>query len=334
MSNSFLTGIGFILFVKACIDVCSVFKKKNLFVKIAIMLALLVSGAVVGFLVGAFFFNIFEPEGVATTSIAGAGWVSITITTILKYFHFERKRKTQLKEYKSARNTLIVMSCSVLFLVGMLGYLYYGNLQKINSCKMPETIVNGDCCIPDSSLGFILCSEQALKAQKQLSYSQENQIYTETNEELISNSFSVRIPAGYIAARNISMGYASLPILLLKIGPEGENIGLRIIYSASPNYEDSLKSVYSGAVQLASAMQASGAQIGLSQPSYKKLNPSLQLLIYNMSISNGINTVFSSQAVFLSGDKMLMIVYSVDRKDGFRKNMIVFMDMVQSVKLA
>lgn len=325
MANSIAGIAGIVLFVLACKNINKTYKEKSVLLRIGICVGLFIVSMI---LAGLFLFAInpnASPEGIGENSIIFLGLFADIISLILRFFRAKKHHKKESKDYKSARNELILsIVIPLVVFIALFGFDFF----KKASCGYPKMMIGGECCVPNTDFGIPVCLSEAQKMNEQLNNAVENNILTKEQKERIMNKFNILIPEKYYAIRDIKAGYFDIPLFLISYGENGEAMMIRIMYSESSNYGDSIHEFYDGFKE---GLDKSAPDAKYSEPAFFQNDKNnFEIAIFNMTANIAGITTYSSQAIIKSGKEILIISYLSESKELFEYYYYEFENMVWS----
>jgi len=324
--SSFIGIIGIFLFVLACKNVVKTYKEKSTFAKIGICIGLFFAGMILAILFLLMLTPNASPENLGENSILFLGFFADLISLVLRFVKVKKQHKKESKEYKSARNEIILsIVIPIVIFIALFGFDFF---QKA-SCEYPKMIIGDECCVPNTDFGIPVCLSEAQNMNEQLNNAVENEILTKEQKETIMGKFTLLIPENYYAIRNVKAGYFDIPLFLISYGENGEALMIRIMYSESSNYGGSIEEFYDG---FKNGLEKSAPNAQYTEPEFLQNNKNgFEIALFNMTANVAGTTTFSSQALIKSGDEILIISYLSDDKDFFDYYYYEFDNMVWSV---
>jgi hypothetical protein len=308
MASSFAGIIGIVLFVLACKNVNKTYREKSLFLRIGICTGLFFAGMILAILFLLMLNPSASPESLGENSILFLGFFADVISLILRFFHIKKHSKTSSKEYKSARNELILsIIIPVIIFIALFGFDFY----KSASCQYPKMLIGDECCVPNTDFGIPMCNDEAKKNQ-QLNHAIENDILTTEKTENIMGKFSLMVPPDYYAIRNSKAGYYDIPLFLISYDEYGNAIMIRVMYSESSNYGETIYDFY---YDFKKGLDQSTPQAVTTEPQFfENEENGFEIAIFNMTANIGGIETFSSQALIKSDNEVLIVSYLSDNE--------------------
>ena len=312
MANSFANIAGIFLFVLACKNINKTYKDKSIFLRVGICIGLFFISMI---LAGLFLFTInpnASPGSIGENSIIFLGLFADIISLILRFFRAKKRHKKESKEYKSARNELILsIVIPLVIFIALFGFDFF----KKASCGYPKMMIGDECCAPNTDFGIPVCLSEAQKMNEQLNNAVENDILTKEQKETIMNKFTILVPEKYYAIRDIKAGYFDIPLFLVSYWENGEAIMIRVMYSENANYGDSIHEFYDG---FKKGADKSAPNAKYSEPAFfQNGKNNFEVAVFNMTANVAGTTTYSSQAIIKSGDEILIISYLSENKELF-----------------
>lgn len=325
MVSSFTGIIGIVLFVLACKNVNKTYKEKSLFLRTGICLGLFFSGMILAILFLLLLNPSALPESLGENSILFLGFFADVISLILRFTNVKKHSKTSSKEYKSARNELILsIVIPVIIFIALFGFDFY----KSASCQYPKMLIGDECCAPNTDFGIPMCNDEAAKMNQQLNYAVENDVLTSEKQENIMGKFTLLVPPDYYAIRNSKAGYYDIPLFLISYDENGNALMIRVMYSESSNYGDTIHDFY---YDFKKVLDQSAPQAVITEPQFfENEENGFEIAIFNMTANIGGIETFSSQALIKSDNDVLIISYLSDNEDFLDYYYYEFKNMVWS----
>jgi len=324
MASSFAGIIGFVLFVLACKNVNKTYKEKSALIRTGICIGLFFAGMVLAIL---FLFLLnpnASPESIGENSILFLGFFADVISLILRFLHVKKHSKNS-KEYKSARNELVLsIIIPIIIFIALFGFDFY----KSASCQYPKMLIGDECCAPNTDFGIPMCNNQAAKMNQQLNHAIENDILTTEKIENVMGKFNLMVPPDYYAIRNSKAGYYDIPLFLISYDESGNALMIRVMYSESSNYGETIHDFY---YDFNKGLDQSAPQALTTEPQFfENEKNGFEIAIFNMTANIGGIETFSSQALIKSDNEVLIISYLSDNEELFDYYYNEFENMVWS----
>jgi len=325
MASSFAGIIGIVLFVLACKNVNKTYKEKSVFLRTGICIGLFFAGIFLAILFLLMLNPSASPESLGENSILFLGFFADVISLILRFFHIKKHSKTSSKEYKSARNELILsIVIPIIIFMALFGFDFY----KSASCQYPKMLIGEECCVPNTDFGIPMCNDEAAKMNQQLNHAVENDILTTEKAENIMDKFSLMVPPDYYAIRNSKAGYFDIPLFLISYDESGSALMIRVMYSESSNYGETINDFY---YDFKKGLDQSAPQALTTEPQFfENEKNGFEIAIFNMTADIGGIETFSAQALIKSGTDVLIVSYLSDNEDLFDYYYYEFENLVWS----
>ena len=325
MANSFAGIIGIFLFILACKNVNKTYKEKSVLLRVGICIGLFFVSMI---LAGLFLFVInpnASPESIGENSIIFLGLFADIISLVLRFFRAKKHHKKESKDYKSARNELILsIVIPLVVFIALFGFDFF----KKASCEYPKMMIGDECCVPNTDFGIPVCLSEAQKMNEQLNNAVEKDILTKEQKETIMNKFTILVPEKYYAIRNVKAGYFDIPLFLISYAENGEAMMIRVMYSESSNYDDSIYEFYDG---FKDGLDKSAPDAKYTEPAFfQNDEDNFEIAIFNMTANIAGIITYSSQAIIKSGKEILIVSYLSESKELFEYYYYEFENMVWS----
>jgi len=327
MASSFGGIIGIVLFIIACKNFNKTYKEKSVGFKVMWCFGLFIAGTILAVL----FLFLLNPDlsssSLGENSVTFCGFFANIIALTLFFFKTKKHHKKGSKEYKSARNELILY---ILIPIIIFGFLFGYDIIKSARCKYPNMIIGNQCCMPNTDYGMVICQEEAQKISDQLKNAMDNKILTTEHEETIMDNFTILIPEKYYLVRNIKAGIFDIPLFLVTYGEEGEAMIMKVMYFDSPNNEGTIQSFYYEFMMGVEKTAPNNTQY--SEPVFlQNSKNNFEYAIVNMTMNvNGVMN-YGSQAIIKAENEILIISYASDSKEYFESYYYEFENMINSV---
>ncbi len=218
----------------------------------------------------------------------------------------------------------------VIYLLAFVGTTYETSLNSTMeaSCAYPKMMIGDECCAPNTDFGIPMCNDEAAKLNQQLNNAVENKILTTEKTENIMGKFDLVIPPDYYAIRNAKAGYFDIPIMLISYDEYGNSLMIRVMYSESSNYGETIQDFY---YDFKKGLDQSAPQALTTEPKFfENEKNSFEIAIFNMTANIGGIETFSAQALIKSDNDVLIVSYLSDNEDLFDYYYYEFENMVWS----
>ena len=287
--SSFIGIIGIFLFVLACKNVVKTYKEKSTFAKIGICIGLFFAGMILAIIFLLMLNPNASPENLGENSILFLGFFADLISLVLRFVKVKKQHKKESKEYKSARNELVLsIVIPLVIFIALFGFDFF---QKA-SCEYPKMMIGDECCVPNTDFGIPICNDEAAKMNQQLNYAIENDILTTEKTENIMGKFSLAIPPNYYAIKNSKAGFYDIPLFLISYDEYGNALMIRVMYSESSNYGETIHDFY---YEFKKGLDQSALQALTTEPQfYENEKNGFEIAVFNMTANIGGIETFSS----------------------------------------